>query len=229
VVKKQEVEVPHQEKEEVMNAIVRSEIWDVVRRLDELGLKAGPIQDAVRRGHLATDSCTPNHPPLMRGILGWGETVCALREHLAPIGWEASDDNNFAIVVSPNGQIAIVVATGDEGTGITEANPSTRSIKGPHTEAAVVVNQLQLNLELFPPVAVQKKIDEQRATYVLLVHRAPNEVRCELSLPREIVDGRISAWTERIILNSIPLDGEPVEISSPDQPDLDIQVRRRSA
>lgn len=212
-----------------MNA-VRAELWDVVRRLDELGLKSGDLREAVRRGRFASASCTTNHPPLMRGIVGWGETVCALRENLAPLGWLPSDENNYSLVVSPDGAMAIAVATGDENTGDPARQPATNSPKGPLTESAVNINQLNLSLPLpFEPVPAPKGSCEGRVTWFLLIYPGMREIRCELSQPFEMnADRRLSGWIERIILDAIPLDGDPVEITPPVSPDLDIQIRRRS-
>ena len=68
-------------------------------------------------------------------------------------------------------------------------------------------------------------------TWILLIHRASNEVRCELSLPISIGDdGHIDAWSERILLGSIPLDGHLGEAipAPPDLPEITINVRRRA-
>jgi hypothetical protein len=68
-------------------------------------------------------------------------------------------------------------------------------------------------------------------TWILLVHRAMNEVRCELSLPRSMGgDGRIDSWQERIILGSIPVDHELLAIRPPQppQPDINVDVKRRA-
>lgn len=68
-------------------------------------------------------------------------------------------------------------------------------------------------------------------TWILLVHRAMNEVRYELSLPRSMGnDGRIDTWQERIILGSIPVDSELLEITPPQLPqsDISIDVKRRA-
>lgn len=68
-------------------------------------------------------------------------------------------------------------------------------------------------------------------TWILLVHRAMNEVRCELSLPSSMgPDGRISSWQERIFLGSIPVDPEALEITPPPQPlpDINVDVKRRA-
>lgn len=62
-----------------------------------------------------------------------------------------------------------------------------------------------------------------------LVHHAKNELRAELSLPLAVgTDGRVSVWQERIILSAQPLDGEPVVITPPVQPDIDVAVRRKA-
>lgn len=213
---------------------VRSDLWEVVARLKELGLTVAQMSDPVRRGYMAVANCTANHPPLMRGVVGWGEVVCALRENLAPSGWTRSDANNYSVVNDPVGYVAIAVATGDESTGIPNASPSTKSAKGPQTVSAVNFNHNQLPL-LFDNSAssdTDPATDDphnSRVTYILLVHRAPNEVRYELSLPDQITDGRINGWVERIIFGAIPLDGEPIELMPPTQPDLNIDVKRRTA
>lgn len=212
---------------------VKVDLWDVVSRLEELGLKVAHISDPVQRGYMAAANCTVNHPPLMRGVVGWGEVVCALRENLAPLGWTRSDANNYSVVNDPAGYIAIAVATGDESTGIANASPTTKSLKGPQTANAVNFNHNQLPLLFDIPASSDTDPvtdpNNGRVTYMLLVHRAPNEVRFELSLPDQITEGRIDGWVERIIFGAIRLDGEPIELTPPPQPDLDIDVRRRTA
>lgn len=84
---------------------------------------------AVMQGYLARNDCTANHPPLYPSFVAWGETVRALREHLAPTGWERNDAKNYSRTVHPNGRIAIAVATGDEATGA--ANTQHEIGKGP--------------------------------------------------------------------------------------------------
>jgi hypothetical protein len=94
-----------------------------------------------------------------------------------------------------------------------------------------------LTLDLiFPPVELPQAArptgqDQQRTTWILLVHRSQGEVRCELSLPTSMgPDGRVDGWQERIILGSIPTDPDLLEVASPtppQQPDIDIAVKRR--
>ena len=214
------------------NIVKRSELWDVGNRLADFGLDEEPLRDVVRRGHLAYITCTANHPPLIPPILAWGETVSALREYVLPLGWRRSDENNYSVVIDSKDQVVIAVATGDEGTGRTDALPSNKARKGPSTIDAVKTNQLQLVfIEQESSPAPVKPFDSniERMTWVLLIHRAVDEVRCELSLPFSMAqDGHIDQWRERILLKSVPLDGDLIEVVPLTQPDITIEVKRRA-
>lgn len=203
----------------------------VEERLSQLGVEESALVEIVRRGYLAFASCTPNDPPLYPGFSAWASMVRGLREYLLP-EWERSDENNYSLVINPEGTVAIAVATGDENTGRVEAMPTTKSSKGPSTVEVVTSNQSQLELPYFPPVPAPARAgEEQRMTWILLAHRAQGEVRCELSLPTSMgVDGRVDGWRERIILKSIPTDPEALEIPAPqpNQPDIDVDVKRRA-
>jgi hypothetical protein len=216
-----------------MTAIVRQESREVRSRLAELRLEEESLRDAVRRGQLAFLNCTPNHPPPFPGMAAWAETVCAVREVLIPAGWQRSNDNNYALCVDPAGMVAIAVATGNEGTGFAEATPSTNARKGPSTSEAIAANQLRFNFMDQPVTRNGRPVPagSGRQTWILLIHRSTDEVRCELSLPISIgEDGHIDAWRERILLGSIPLDGDLVEAVPvpPPLPDIDVSVRRRA-
>lgn len=215
-----------------MTAIVHVYHHAVASRLAELGLEEGPLRDVVRRGYLAFISCTANHPPFIPGIWAWGETVRALREYVMPMGWTRSDENSYSVVIDPQGHTAIAVATGDEGTGRSDASPATKSPKGPSTSDAVASNQMAfVFMSPTPSVAIEaiQYPADDRMTWLLLIHRAIGEVRCELALPSSMgLDGRVDGWRERIILGSIPLDGDTIEITPPPQPDININVQRRA-
>lgn len=118
---------------------------------------------------------------------------------------QVKDDGNFSLTVSPDGQIAIAIATGDEGTGIFDQIPITQSSKGPRTMEAVATNNKQLGLELvFPDGWIPPLYDPMKfgdcATWLLLIHREDTEIRAELSHPMGFDDNkRLSGWKERII------------------------------
>jgi hypothetical protein len=204
---------------------------DARRRLAELGLQSEWLLEAARRGMAAAAGCTPNHPAVLSGILGWGETICALRDQLLPQRWRRLDEGNLPLTVNEAETVALTVATGDEETGRAEGNPCTKSKKGPRVASAVANNQLQLF-----PVAVHLRPDAPtgRATWLLLIHRdrAARELRTELSRPVSMdEDGRVDAWSERIILGAVPFDDQViVDPAAPNDssPDIVVEIKRRA-
>lgn len=215
-----------------MSATVYSDSDAVAWRLAELGLTPEILETAVAKGQLAFDNCTTNHPRMFPPLAGWAETVRGVREGLIPLGWQISDDRNYALAVHPSGDTAIAVATGNELTGLASGTPATKCCKGTSTLEAVMVNvqQLLLFAELSPRSEAKADAEDKRATWILLIHRTREETRSELSLPVVIGgDGRVTDWRERIILKSIPRDPQPLRIDAPQLPDLDVPVKRRSA
>ncbi|HNN97056.1 MAG TPA: hypothetical protein PKI03_32530 [Pseudomonadota bacterium] len=193
-------------------------------RLSELGVSSSLIREAVLGGELARDGCTPNDPPILRGIVAWARTIRTLRELLGAAGWRRDDKDNFSTVVHPDGQLAIAVAAGDDQTGNPAATSKTRHPKGGVTEAAVENNQ-QLSLFALTELAPPKKL---RATWILLVHRKEGFLHTELSLPSAIGDdGRVDAWSERIILEPIGSASDLIDIPEA-PPAIEIAVTRKS-
>lgn len=217
-----------------MNTSVKLHPAEVSHRLEALGIDRDTLIDVVRQGHHVFISASPNDPPLAPGFTAWARMVRALREHLLPKGWTRSDENNYSVVISPNGELVIAVATGDENTGDANGSPTTKSSKGPSTVEAVVTNQQQLTLAFFPPIPAPARPIEagkERMTWILLVHRGVGEVRCELSLPMSMgTDGRIDAWRERILIGAIPTDPDTIDIfpQPNDLPDISIDIKRRA-
>lgn len=208
---------------------IHAEPSNVLRRLAELGLTELQLRDAVMRGQFAWAACNPFHPRIFAPIVSWAETVAALRENLAASGWEPSDEHNYSVAIAPAGQVAIAVATGNEYTGLVHTSPSTKASKGKHTVSAILVNQAQLSLGLDEVPQTPVEETSERTTWLLLMYRDEQEIRCELSLPVSIgADMRVDAWRERIILGAIPRDPQLVDVRPPQQPDLDIAVKRRA-
>lgn len=203
-------------------------------RLATMGLDRERLLEVVEQGQMAFVSCTANHPPFVPSLWAWGETVRALRDYLLPQGWFRSDTKNYSLVLDPSRRCAIAVATGNEGTGLEDASPATKTPKGPNTKGAIVQNQ---QLDMFYALAdnvadVSPENDleyEQQLTWVLLIYRGQEEVRCEVSLPVSIGDdGRIDGWRERIILGALSSGGGDVDIVAPVTPDITVDVRRRA-
>jgi hypothetical protein len=205
---------------------IKGDAPDIVAELARLGLKPDDITYVAQRWYVHATGFTPHHPPASVGIACWGEAVAALRDQLRPRGWEPADDRNCALVKSPDGKLAISVATGTAGTGRREGNPTNRHPKGIGALEAVAVNQRQLDL---PFVDVPgRKPTPAYVTWFLLLYKDSDEIRCELSLPSDISgEWHITAWAHRIVLPPIPIDDTAVEIDVPEGDDIDIDVRRR--
>lgn len=179
-------------------------------RLHLLDLDEATIERIVVHGLIARQACSPFSPTSYPGYTQWAETTIASRQFLAPKDWTPDDAHGFPRVVSPDGKIALTVATGDERTGIASDEPRTKYPKGPETAAAVQVNE-QL---AFPGLAVVQPSDKapvsQRETWMVLLTTAEFELRYELSCPRaQDKEGRVIAWSDRIIFDPIEIDSLP--------------------
>lgn len=205
---------------------------DVREALQKIGVTLEILQEAVEAGYVARMSRTQNDAPNAGGLYQWNETVRTLREKLAAIGWERDDDGGLPTVINQYGTIAICVSSGDDNTG-TGVTPSTKYHKGPRTVGLVESNaqiEFPFIVELQRARVKANRDANSVATWTLLFHLAPKEIRSELSLPVSIDDGgQISGWKERIILPEIPLDGgdDYRHTREPDfGPDVDIEIRR---
>lgn len=212
-----------------MEPIVYVDPHDVEKRLADLGLTVEIIREAVVYGQMHRDACTANDPRSLPGILAWGKTIRSLGEQLIPRGWERRDDFNLATVVNPDGDIAVVVSTGDDGTGLAELFATTKYPKGPATLAAVEVNAYQLDLfdlgRNVVPLAVRRA---PRITWMLLISRVADEIRCELSLPSLVAeDGRVERWEERIILPPFDMGYDADDLPEDGDGDIDVEITRR--
>jgi hypothetical protein len=111
---------------------------------------------------------------------------------------------------------------------LTGSNPSNRAVKGTNTEQAVWANQKQFSL--FEPFD-EKHItsNNQKIMWVLLYHVFQNEVRYELSLPLNIVGGKIRSWQERLVFPAITLEQNynDIEVEEENGQEFDIKVERK--
>lgn len=217
-----------------MKTVVRTELFDVAKRLKELGLRVDLLTNPVHAAYQAWSNCSVFDPRMYAGLTFWAVAVRHLRFGLVPLEWTTNDDGNYSLTISPDGSLAIAVATGDEFTGIADETPSTQSKKGPKTVAVVAANNRQLGLDLvFPDGMEPPLLDPWRfgncATWLLLMNREDKVIRRELSHPLGFADDqRVSGWKERIILPDIELDSLD-DIALPDDDlDFDVSVVRRS-
>ena len=120
-------------------------------------------------------------------------------------------------------------------TGLADAVPATKYLKGDATVRAVETNeQLTLDFDDFDLGQDDGRADSSGdlLTWFLLYHANEEGFRVELSLPDAIVDGRIISWAERIILPVFPrLDNSLADSVTPGGGDVGedviVEVTRR--
>jgi hypothetical protein len=175
--------------------------------------------------------CTALDPPIMEGMTRWARTTRFLREELIPQGWRFDNPRNLPRTIHSSGEFAIVASTGDDLTGLLDALPATKYLKGAATARAVEINE-QLTLDFGDFELSEVDGAGEILTWLLMYHLDEDEFRVELSLPDAIVDGRITGWAERIILPAFPrADDRLAEPVAPAGDDSDesvvVEVTRR--
>ncbi|GAA4748351.1 hypothetical protein GCM10023350_36600 [Nocardioides endophyticus] len=172
-------------------------------------------------------STTHFHSSSAPGTYLYHETTAALRRLLVPEGWESDELDGQPRVWNPNSNIAVVVQTGDENTGIAGTHqPRTRNPKGFATQRKIEENRQHPALFMMPVPQRTSLQEDAVLTWVLLVAIVEGMVRAELSLPREFIDGRPADWVERILLAEQDFGGSPdAVLPAPETgPDTDFDV-----
>lgn len=213
--------------------IVLSESDEVAARLEELGVTEAALREAINQGHLQRARLTPNHPRIFPGLEMWGWCVAGLRDQLRPYGWVAHVAGNYESTVNNDLELAVAVASGDDATGVTHSHPSNRSKKGKNTVEAVETNrQGDLFSELLPEQSQASPSNHD--TWILLHHTdvRKKEIRIEFSKPWDIgEDGKITSWSERIILSSISFDDDISieDFIEPDGMSININITKKAS
>ncbi|AKR42712.1 hypothetical protein [Methylophilus sp. TWE2] len=194
----------------------------VQRRLRQLHdtLNEDVFKEASDAGFTARLEATPAHAPTAAGSLQWHETVFALRTQLALRKWRIVDTRNCPLIVSPDKNIMIAIMTGDKDTGMEFGDPRNQGAKG-----TVLSGAIQKNLELFS--AKNKANKDGTQLWVLLYHVVGAEVRRELSIPNSFYRGKITGWSERILLGSMQFNSQPDVFPISPTDDLDFDVIRK--
>jgi len=172
-------------------------------RLPELGLTVDVVAAALTAADRESDNCTDLDPPILEGLIRWGRATRALREQLIPQGWTYDNPNNLARTIHPSGDFAVVVATGDEGTGLPGSGAGPRHARGYATEQAIHANgQLAFEFDALIQLTTAGRAAGlgHLQTWFLLYYPDGEIFRAEVSLPHGFERGRITEWTERILL-----------------------------
>jgi hypothetical protein len=200
------------------------------RLLAEIGLGEEVFDASLARGLGGRARATPFHPKSAPGLFMWLETVAALGEIAAPLGWDRSDYLGFATIVRKDGRYAIAVASGSDGTGDLRTPVTTRSPKGVATNQAVKQN---LNLPYDDTSIAENKQIAARAgadveTWFLLHDIRGGILYSELSRPMSISEGYVARWVPRIVLTARPVDPVQLPMDGGEPPvNPNVPVKRR--
>lgn len=147
-------------------------------------------------------------PPTARGTFMYHNTTATIRELMAEKGWKSENVTNLPYTISPDGSVKITVATGSPSTGIKGGFGPKLKEKG--KTPSIVDGQMTL----FDPDNYTVDQQEGKLWYlVIYVDRSRQKIRMELSKPVFDKSNQVSDWSNRIIMDSIPLQN--VQISLP--------------
>jgi hypothetical protein len=195
--------------------IIRFLPGDVSQRLAELNRDLTPqvLEEALRRGEIGRNACSPLDPGPLFGMTPWGRTIRGLRELLSPMGWRRKERPQ-SLTISPDVRVAIAVATGTIATGNKDAVPTTKWPKGAATAQAIQQNA-QLVLPGMAPKEEEERFTTQAyTTWVLLFRRVT--VLAETGEPVDVGDP-----TDAPAAVDVEIDDEfsDLEIDAGDQED----------
>ena len=141
-----------------------------------------------------------------------GKTNELLRAGLVQRGWSHDNPKGLPRTISPARDFAIVATTGDAGTGLPGVSPGTKYAKGIQDGAGHRPQLRPVRVRLLRSLRPGKtggttSDGDDLATWLLLYHVTPDQVRAELSLGNGIDRrGHVSEWIERIILPALRTD-----------------------
>ncbi|MGF0319180.1 hypothetical protein [Nocardia fluminea] len=175
------------------------------------------ILDIVIRAAVdAADNTHPLAPPGMPGQNAYGAGVAVLRELLFPRGWKKDERGNVARTVHPGRGLAIIVAVGNEHSGM-PGNDEYITTKWPKGSCALtgerfVAEGFDSIDESFPS---SPTVEGAWEVWYLMHHRAADRVFVEISKPGRLNDREYPVdWLERIILDPLELGGVDINIDS---------------
>ncbi|OBK59447.1 hypothetical protein A5656_14570 [Mycobacterium gordonae] len=181
----------------------------IEQRLVEFDLTISDIHDRIIYAAIqAADAVSPLAPKGAPGRHAHDYCVAALRSVLlAKSGWEIVEDDFVARTVHRKKRIAIVVASGNELTGIpgTDSDFTTKWHKGSRAFAGAPTNQ-QMGFDDVDGSGFDWGLRENDPSmewrlWYLLHYRTKDSVRLELSAPGHLDDAEFPrSWIERILL-----------------------------
>ncbi|WP_426031844.1 hypothetical protein [Caulobacter sp. DWP3-1-3b2] len=197
---------------------VLAEEFEVVPRLEQLGLTKAELFDVVRAAVGARRNATPFHPLSAGGLLGWIAGTAHLRRIFTARGWDICRRDNIEAIFNSETGIKIIYQNADRA-GDPLFDPVASSKKGAGAARAVELGQY----ELFPEVREREVVEITAPTWCLFVYADGPDVRAELSCPQAINGEQFDGFHERILLIQKGEWDSPDALAD-DTPSIDFEV-----
>ncbi|MFJ6096922.1 hypothetical protein [Williamsia muralis] len=191
----------------------------------------------VRPAIIAVEDVNPLSPLSAPGTRMNDEMVARLRGVLLPkYGWELDKLNDgVSRSVNLDHRIAIVPATGNEGTGHFQRGLTTKNPKGSAAFTAALKFE-SAGFEAIDPSGYDWKVratndNVQWKLWYLLHRRQGNKVYLELSAPDHLDDsGFPRGWRTRISIPTFEIGEPDIDVfdgNDDGDPDIDVPVRKK--
>jgi hypothetical protein len=194
-----------------------------------IGITCSEIYEALDYGAAEAATVTAHAALSSFGTRLWDGVLTHARDlWVAGRGWEVARPGGLEVVRRADNRVQITPSMGNEGTGVRDGAPSCKHDRGESTSNAVGNNQLSLG-DLAPADNAWGPIQ----TWWLLYYAFPRDreqwMRAELSLPTEVVHGRITHWSHRLLFGERPFGTAAVANIPEPAPEPEVQLRRRSS
>lgn len=175
--------------------------------IDVIGFRItkADVENAIRTGLTHKQERGPLHPRASSGIAMFDGVVFGLRSALIPKEWRKSDICGQSGIQSPNGEIRIVVAQGNEHTGLEGPGLNRKYPLG-----RVASRQVECNGQLLLDFGESySTITTKQETWFLLHNTREGKVHFELSfaVPRDRAGS--CDWAKRIFFPPIEVGAQP--------------------
>lgn len=198
---------------------VLAEELEVLPRLEQLGAPKGKLLEVVQASVAAKRRGSNNfYARNGAGQLSYQEGTAHLRRAFVPSGWEICREDNIEAIYNPATGIKIVFQNADRA-GDPLRDPLATSDKGPGSERAVDAGQY----ELFPEVRASEVKKSSAPVWYLCTYAVGDDVRAELSCPKQIENKQFAGFHERILLVQKG-DWGGIDIGTDDSSSLDFEV-----
>lgn len=176
--------------------VVLAEELEALPRLEQLGASKDKLLEVVQASVAAKRRASNTfYARNGAGQLSYQEGTAHLRRTFLPLGYEVCREDNIEAIYNPKTGIKIVFQNADRA-GHPLHDPLATSDKGPGSERAVVAGQY----ELFQDIRASEVKKAGAPVWYLFTYAVGDDVRAELSCPKQIENKQFSGFHERILL-----------------------------